>query len=220
MKVAAFVPIKMNNERLPGKNTKCFSNGVPLISYILQTLKNVENVDETYVYCSNESIKDYLPEGIMFLERDPYLDLSTTSFNQFLTSFADKVDADIYVLTHATAPFIKKESFEKAIDAVKTGRYDSALSVRKLQEFLWKDGMPWNYDPKHIPRTQDLDPVYAETCGMYVYTSRLIKEQRRRVGKCPYPVEVTKIESVDINDGDDFRIADAITSAMSKEHWI
>ena len=30
MKVTAFVPMKLNNERLPGKNTKAFTNGKPL----------------------------------------------------------------------------------------------------------------------------------------------------------------------------------------------
>ena len=31
MKVVAFVPVKLNNERLPGKNTKVFEDGTPLI---------------------------------------------------------------------------------------------------------------------------------------------------------------------------------------------
>ena len=38
MKTVAFVPVKLNNERLPGKNTKPFHNGDPLICYILRTL--------------------------------------------------------------------------------------------------------------------------------------------------------------------------------------
>ena len=40
MKTVAFVPVKLNNERLPGKNTKPFHNGDPLICYILRTLMN------------------------------------------------------------------------------------------------------------------------------------------------------------------------------------
>lgn len=210
MKTVAFVPIKMNNERLPGKNTKKFSNGKPLISYILETLKNVKSVDEIYVYCSSTEIIDFLPEGIRFLKRDPYLDLSTTSFNDVLKYFARDVEADIYILTHATAPFISSESFAKGIEAVKSGEYDSALSVEKLQEFLWKDGLPFNYNPSSIPRTQDLEPYYTETCGMYIYTSKLIKEEGRRIGHHPYLVEVSKIEACDINNLDDFVVADAI----------
>ena len=217
MKVVSFVPIKLNNERLPGKNTKKFSNGRPLISYILETLLNVSSIDEIYVYCSSPEIKEYIPDGVDYLERDKYLDLSTTSFNEVLTSFAEKINADIYVLTHATAPFIIKESFEKAIQAVRSGTYDSALSVKKMQEFLWKDGHPFNYDPEHIPRTQDLEPLYTETCGMYVYTSDLIKREKRRVGHAPYLVEVDEIEACDINNPNDFVIADAIARKIGKE---
>lgn len=216
MKVVAFVPIKLNNERLPGKNTKKFYNGRPLISYILETLQKVSNIDEIYVYCSGDEIKKYLPISVKFLQRDNYLDLSTTSFNKVLTTFADIVKADIYVLSHATAPFLKKETFEEAVEAVKSGEYDSALSVQKLQEFLWKNNKPFNYEPEKIPRTQDLEPYFMETCGMYVYTSELIKREQRRIGHKPYLVEVSKIEATDINNINDFEIANAIAMLLDK----
>ena len=217
MKIIAFVPIKMNNERLPGKNTKKFSNGRPLISYILETLKLVEGLDGIYVYCSDPEIKKFLPEGIYYLRRDTYLDLSSTSFNEVLTSFAEEIAADIYVLAHATAPFIKKENFEKGIEAVKSGKYDSALAVRKMQEFLWVDDHPFNFSPEQIPRTQDLKPFYIETCGMYIYTSDLIKKEKRRVGDMPYLIPVSKIEACDINDPEDFIFADAVKMFGEKQ---
>ena len=210
MKIVAFVPIKLNNERFPGKNTKSFTNGDPLITYILRTLLSVHGLDSIYVYCSNDTICQYLPDGIKFLKRDAYLDLSTTSFNEVLTTFAEKVDADVYVLTHATAPFLSKDSFEKGLEAMLSGHYDSALSVEKMQEFLWKDNKPFNYNPVSIPRTQDLAPMFVETCGMYMFTSDLIKRSKRRVGDKPYLVEVSKIEATDINNPEDFVVADAI----------
>lgn len=212
MRIVAFVPIKTNNERLPGKNTKAFTNGKPLLCYILETLCQVKQLDEIYVYCSDEMIKGYLPSKVKFLKRDPYLDLSTTSFNEVLKTFAQRVDADAYLLTHATAPFIKVESFEKAIAAMNTEKYDSALAVTKMQEFIWKDGKPFNYDPRKIPRTQDLSPLYVETCGMYLFTRKLILEDNRRIGYKPFFVEVDKIEAVDINDKEDFVLADALYS--------
>ncbi len=213
MKIVALVPIKLNNERLPNKNTLPFDNGKPLIDYILNTLKKVKNIDEIYVYCSDEQIKKYLPESIKFLGREKYLDLSETSFNEVLVTFAEKVKADIYVLTHTTAPFIKCKSIEKGINKVVTGEYDSAISVVKLQEFLWKDGTPFNYDINYIPRTQDLDVLYAETCGLFVYTHELIMKHQRRIGAATYLVEVSKIEAIDINTREDFIIANAIFNA-------
>ena len=210
LRVVAFVPIKTNNERLPGKNTKSFTNGKPLMTYILNTLQKVRNVDEIYVYCSDESIIQYLPEGINFLRRDPYYDLSSTSFNEVLLSFAEIVPADVYVLTHATAPFIKPNSIERGIDAVVHNGYDSATAVLRLQEFLWRNNKPFNYDIEHIPRTQDLEPMYTETCGLFVYTRDLILNKKRRIGDNPFLVEVSKIEATDINEKEDFIIADAI----------
>ena len=34
MKTVAMIPIKLNNERVPGKNLKQFSDGTPLIKLI------------------------------------------------------------------------------------------------------------------------------------------------------------------------------------------
>ena len=91
MKTVAVVPIKMNNERLPGKNTKCFDNGEPLITYVLNTLSKVKGIDEIYVFCSNEAICEYLPENVKYLKREEWLDLSTTSITDVLTLFQQKV---------------------------------------------------------------------------------------------------------------------------------
>lgn len=217
MKVVAFVPIKLNSERLPQKNIKPFTNGRPLIQYILETLLQVENIDETYVYCSSNDILSYLPPQIHFLQRETYLDLSTTPFNEVLTTFAQRVDADIYVLTHATAPFISKSSIELGIKKVADGGYDSALTVTKMQEFLWKDGRPYNYEVTNIPRTQDLPPLYTETCGLYVYRKELMIKEKRRIGNNPYLIEVPKIEAIDINEPEDFILADAIYNAQIKK---
>lgn len=215
MKVVACVPIKLNNERLPYKNTLCFDNGRPLIQYILETLKQVAAIDEVYVYCSDESIREYMIDGVKFLKREKYLDLSETSFNEVLTTFADKVEADVYVLSHATAPFISKESISLGIEKVCKEQYDSALAVTKMQEFIWKDNKPYNYEVKSIPRTQDLEPLYVETCGLYVYTRELITKEKRRVGDHPYLVEVSKIEACDINEKQDFIVANAIFNSFN-----
>lgn len=210
MKTIAFVPIKLNSERLPMKNIKPFYNGKPLVYYILETLKKVKEIDEIFVYCSSDEILDYIPKGIHYLKRDTYYDLSTTKFNEVLKSFAELVEADTYVLTHATAPFISAESISCGIKKVNFEGYDSAFAVSPLQEFLWKNNRPYNYELTNIPRTQDLDILYTETCGVYVYQRNLMLEQERRIGDKPYLISVSKIEACDINTEEDFYLADAI----------
>lgn len=210
MKIAAFVPMKLNNERLPGKNTKTFSDGQPLYRSILGSLAAVPTVDDIYVFCSDPSIAAELPDGVRFLRRSESLDQSTTKINEVMLAFAQSVVADIYVLAHATAPFLAAASIERMVAAVRSGDYDSALSVVKLQEFLWREGRPFNYDTSSIPRTQDLEPLFVETTGAYVYTRDLLIEEGRRVGHSPALIEVSKIEAIDINEAIDFAIADLV----------
>jgi CMP-N-acetylneuraminic acid synthetase len=216
MKIAAFVPIKLNSERLPGKNIKAFDNGAPLISYILNTALAVKSIGELYVYCSCETIRQYLPQGVRYLKREERLDSSDTSITDVILAFVRDVDADIYVMLHATAPFLEPRSIETAVAAVARGGHDSALSVLKCQDFIWEDGGPMNYDVTNIPRTQDLTAFYIETTGMYVFTKGLAVT-RRRVGENPFLAEVSKIEAIDINEPIDFTIANAIYNNIIKK---
>lgn len=210
MKTVAIVPMKLNNRRLPQKNTKPFTNGKPLCYYILSTLLEVDGIDEVYVYCSNPDIQEFIPSNVKYIQRSESLDQDTTSMTEVLNCFTKEVPADIYVMTHTTAPFISKESISKGLNAVKSNEYDSSFAAKKLQDFLWKDGKPFNYELDNIPRTQDLPALYEETSGFYIYKHDVMAKLHRRIGDKPYIVEVGEIEAVDIDEAEDFIIADAI----------
>ena len=220
MKTVAVVPMKLNNRRLPQKNIRPFPNGNPLCHYILSTLLTVKGIDEVYVYCSNPDICQFIPKEAAYLERSKSLDQDTTKMNEVLQCFAADVPADIYVMTHTTAPFISKTSIENGLNAVKSGEYDSSFAAKKLQDFLWKEGVPFNYELESIPRTQDLPALYEETSGFYIYKHEVITALHRRIGKTPYIVEVGEIESIDIDEMEDFLIADAVYNHifLPKQH--
>lgn len=210
MSIVAVVPMKLNNQRLPQKNTKSFTNGQPLCHYILSTLLQIDEVSDVYVYCSNPDIQNYIPAGVKYLRRSESLDQNTTKINEVLMCFAKDVPADIYLMTHTTAPFISKDSIEKGLNAVINEGYDSSFAAKKIQDFLWKDGKPFNYEMDSIPRTQDIPPIYEETSGFYIYKNEIMTKLNRRIGNNPYIVEVNEIESIDIDEPEDFVIADAI----------
>jgi CMP-N-acetylneuraminic acid synthetase len=209
MKVVAYVPIKLNNERLPGKNTMLM-NGKPLCSYLLDTLRTVSCIDEVYVFCSDPAIQPFIG-GTNFLQRSPSLDTQQTTSNELTRAFASQVYADVYVLTHVTSPFLKASSLTEGVMAVTSGSHDSAFSMVETHDFTWTSGVP-NYNPHHIPRTQDLVPSYIETSGFFVFTRDLALKHSRRVGDNPCHVKVSKIEAVDIDEPIDFHIAASLAS--------
>ena len=55
IKSAAVVPIKTNNQRLPGKNTMLLGNK-PLLNYLFDTLINNEIFSEIFIDSSDEKI--------------------------------------------------------------------------------------------------------------------------------------------------------------------
>ncbi|QFJ53965.1 cytidylyltransferase domain-containing protein [Pseudobutyrivibrio xylanivorans] len=209
MKIVAIMPIKLINERCPGKNTRLLG-GKPLLQHELDSLKSTGLCDSINVYCSSEDVVPFLPEGVNFVKRPEVLDLPTSNFSQIFETFMNTVDADIYVYAHATAPFITKETMENCINAVKSGEYDSAFCALKLQDYLWQDGEPLNFDATNVPRTQDLKPIYQETSGVYVFTKEVFEKKHRRIGDHPYVSEVSFKEAVDIDNPEDFTLAEKI----------
>lgn len=206
-KIVGIMPIKLNNERLPGKNTKLLK-GTPLLQYGLNTLIQSKWLNQVYVFCSNDSIQKYLPEEIQFLGRPAYLDLPTSNFTQIFEEFCKIIEADIYVYAHATAPFITKDTIEQCIEAVVSGEYDSAFTATKIQDFLWQDGKPLNFAKDNLPRSQDLNPIYRETSGIYVFKREVFQFYRARIGEHPFIKEVGFREAIDINTLQDFELAE------------
>ena len=214
MKVVSFTPIKLNNVRLPGKNTM-FLAGRPLCDYLFSTLRGISTdlIQEKYVFCSDEAIVPYIPDGLTFLKRDPVLDGPTVRGLQIYESFIRAVDADVYVLCHVTAPFLKRESLENAVRQMRTGKYDSAFTAEMLQDYCWYDGKPVNYTPTDIVQTQDLKPVCVEKGEVFIFTKELFIEHHRRIGFKPYIQEISEIEAIDIDTREDFDFAEIVASS-------
>jgi len=206
MNAVAFVPIKLNSTRIEDKNITDLG-GKPLCSYVFETLKE-SGLQEIFVYCSDEKIKNYIPNFVKFLARDERLDQDQTKGIEIYNSFCGTIDADVYVLAHATSPFLRSNSIKKGLESIKKG-HDSSLSVNRVQTFIWHKGLPLNYNLTDVPRTQDIDPIFIETSGFYIFKKEVIKSGRR-VGDNPFFVELDHIESIDIDEKRDLDFARTI----------
>lgn len=207
MKVVAFVPIRLNSKRVVGKNLKLLG-GKPMMCYLLETLVQVPQIDEVYVYCSSDEVLPLLPPGVKLLKRDTALDSDEALGEQIYDAFVRDVKADVYMLAHTTSPFIKAATISNAIEEVLQGRHDSAFSAQKIQTFAWYGGKPLNYSPTSIPRTQTIEPVYVETSAFYIFKHDMWAQYHRRVGDNPYMAIVGPVEGVDIDYPEDFELAE------------
>lgn len=209
MLITAVMPIKLVNERCPGKNTRLLG-GKPLLQHELDSLIATGMCDSINVYCSSDEVTPFLPDGVHFIRRPQSLDLPTSNFSQIFGSFMVEHPSDVYVYAHATAPFVTVDTIRQCIDAVRSGEHDSAFCAVRLQDYLWQGGEPLNFDATNLPRTQDIPPVYQETSGVYVFVREVFESLHRRVGKKPFIKEVSPKEAVDIDTPEDFQLAEAL----------
>jgi CMP-N-acetylneuraminic acid synthetase len=179
-----------------------------MCDYIFRTILNAKGIDERYVFCSNEDICKYIPEGIAFLKRDEGLDGYEVKGLQIIESFVSQIDADIYVLTHVTSPFLKPESIETAINKIKDEGYDSAFSASEHKAYFWYQGKPINYNPGDIVTTQNVEPLYEENGGFYMFKKEVFTNLRRRIGQNPYLHVTDTFESIDVDEREDFELAE------------
>lgn len=206
MKTVAFVPIKMNSQRLPHKNILSLGKH-ELCWYIFDTLLKVKEIDEVYTYCSDEEIIKYIPEEVKFKKRDASLDADLIKGYDIYKSFISEVDADVYILAHATSPFIKSGTISEALNHILNEENDSAFAAQRIQTFAWYKNKPLNYDFEDVPRTQDIEPVWIETSAFYMFRKEVFTLYKRRIGFNPYIQEVDNIEAIDIDEKRDYELA-------------
>lgn len=210
----AFVPIRTNSKRIKNKNFQ-FLGDKKLLTYILETLANTDLIDLVYVFCSDEKVKNYCTGKVQFLKRDTALDGDEVLGIDIYQSFVSKIDSDIYILAHATSPFTKAESLETCIQKIKFQGYDSAFSALEHRTFAWYKGEPLNYAPENVIRTQDIEPVYIETSGFYMFKKQTLIRDGRRIGYHPYIHIVDNIEGIDIDYPEDLKFAEKVISITS-----
>jgi len=212
MKTVAVVPIKLNSQRLPHKNILPIA-GRPLCWHLCSSLLQVKDIDEVYVYCSDEAVVQYLPEGTIFKQREAWLDGDLVKGFDIYREFIKEVDADVYVLAHTTSPFIKAATIGNALAHVLSGENDSAFSAERIQTFAWYQGKPINYDINNVPRTQDMEPIWVETSAFFIFRKEIFTAHSRRIGFSPYIQEVCGMEALDIDERKDYDLACRLAEA-------
>ena len=161
-----------------------------------------------YVYSNCEEILrknlDFDSKNVKFLQRPANLDSHETKGIEIYKSFAKAVKSEIYLLAHCTSPFIKREKYQEAINAVTSGEYDSSFTAEKKQTFAWFGGEMLNFTLPR-PKTQDLSPVFFETSAAYCFRKEVL-ENNSRTGQKSKPIITSSLESIDIDNAEDLEI--------------
>lgn len=139
--------------------------------------------------------------------------------NLILKDDIDTVKADTYVMTHATNPMLSAKTIRDALLSYQLGveneGKDSLFTVNKIQtRFYRQDSTPVNHDPANLIQTQDLEPWFEENSNLYIFSETSFSRTNARIGKDPILHVMNKIEAVDIDNLEDWTLAEAISKML------
>lgn len=219
--IIALVPMRHHSERVPGKNCRPFA-GRPLYHHIIISLLACPLITEVVIDTDSPVIIEDASRHfrqVRLIKRPEHLRAGTMPMNDVLLYDVTQVEADYYLQTHSTTPLLRSETITRAIQEFLNNypMYDSLFSVTRVQARLW-DGLARaiNHNPLILLRTQDLPPVYQENSCIYIFSRGTMETRHNRIGARPLMFEIDHIESWDIDEEMDFRIAEFLCLEREK----
>ena len=219
-KVTCFLPCRQGSQRVPKKNIKPFAgfdNG--LIEIKLKQLLSSKRIDEIVLSTNDFEIIEFAQsvqdKRLVVHKRDEELALSSTSTDELVAHAASLVSEGHILWTHVTSPFINADQYDDIVDIyfkqLEFG-FDSLMTTSKIYGFLWKNGVPLNYDraKEKWPRTQTLEPIHEVNSGAFIAPLSVYKELDDRIGESVYLHPLDKLVSHDIDWMEDFIIAESL----------
>lgn len=217
-KLIALLPMKGHSERVPNKNMKLFC-GEPLYHAIMKSLEACDYISEIVIDTDSDSIAAdavrYFRK-VRILPRPQALQGDFVSMNEIINYDMSQYPEEKHFLqTHSTNPLVSAATLNVAVEryfaALNEGR-DSLFGVTKFQSrFYWADGKAINHNPAELIRTQDLPPIYEENSNLYIFSADSFRAAgNKRIGIYPEMFAVDKLEAIDIDDKEDFILAEAV----------
>ena len=214
VKIVSLLPMKGHSERIPNKNLRLFE-GKPLFHCIAETLESSTLISKIIINTDNITIANDATKNfskVEIIERPPFLQGDLVPMNDIIFHDISRSEDEHFLQTHSTNPLLTKETLEKAIENYFNNltRYDSLFSVTRIQTRLyWESGAPVNHDPKVLLRTQDLPPLFEENSNIYIFSrDSFTRAGNQRIGLKPFMFEMSKIEALDIDNEEDFLLAE------------
>jgi len=213
--------MRHESERVKGKNYRPLG-GRPLYHHIVSSLLEVPEVGTVVIDTDSPLITEdaatHFP-SVRVIPRPESLLGGDVPMNEILLHDVTQTEADLYLQTHSTNPLLRSTTIASAIGAFLDQRdnHDSLFTVTALQTRLWTgDAKPINHDPAVLLRTQDLPPVMEENSCLYVFDAKTLQQRGNRIGERPLLWPIDRLEAWDIDDEDDWAVAQALYAARAE----
>lgn len=215
-KILVVIPARRGSKGIPRKNIRLLHNK-PLISYAISTARSSQYVDDVVLTTDDSEIALIAEKfGASVVRRSHELatddvPLDPVIYNAMIQKEKLAFDEyDIVITLQPNAPLIKTSTLDRAIEKFEDFSVDSVVSVVDDRHLNWGyDENNKRYFPLYTKRVskQDLPKSFKET-GAILATRRSFVHEDSRLGTNIQLIEVSREESIDINNYEDWWLAD------------
>jgi len=218
--VVAIIPARGGSTRIPRKNSRDF-NGRPMIAWPLEACNAIDAISHRVVSTDDEELARIARDSgaTLVIDRPAELATNTAGTAPVIKHAIDELDVDDDTLvmclypTATLTPHLVSEVLELAREhpdkfVVSVGRHRSPHE-RSLQR-LEGDLMSLASTDHLLTRTQDLPQRYFDAGKLYVARASVWKARETMMDKPFVPFYLPDWAAVDIDEPDDWPIAEAL----------
>jgi N-acylneuraminate cytidylyltransferase len=227
-KSIAIITARGGSKRIPRKNIKNFL-GKPIIAYSIEAAIKAGCFDEIMVSTDDQEIADISKS---FGAKVPFFrsaknsdDYSTTAdvIKEVILEYRNRgTKFDSLCCIYPTAPFVTSEKLKKAMQMLSDNKVDCVLPIvkysypvqRSLKIENGKAVMNW---PKnYFARSQDLTPIYHDCGQFYCMNTESLLNQMKLFAENTLPIITSEQEVQDIDNEEDWKLAEIKYSFLHK----
>jgi CMP-N-acetylneuraminic acid synthetase len=221
--LTALLPMKAHSERVPNKNIRPCA-GRPLYHWVAEVLQSSEFIQQILIDTDSEMIATEAVRHfskVRIIARPVALQGDFVSMNAIIAYDIQQAAGEHFLQTHSTNPLLTRETLEHAIEDYfeSLAAHDSLFTVTRIQSRLyWPTGDPVNHNPSELARTQDLSPVFEENSNLYLFSkASFAAAGNRRIGLRPKMFTMKKIEAIDIDEAEDWQLAETLLRVRQRQ---
>lgn len=142
------IAVRSGSVRVINKNLCPFA-GSSLLEIKINQLKRIKLLDGSIVNFNDDEML-FLAQslGCEVVKRDEYYASNTVSMSEVYKNMAEHSNTNTIAYINVTNPLLTDKTIIEAIETYynKKSLFDSLNSAHLIKEFMFKDGIPLNYD--------------------------------------------------------------------------
>lgn len=226
MVIISIIPARGGSKRIPKKNIKLLA-GRPLIAYTIKASLGSKLINNTIVSTDDEEIADIAKKnGAEVIMRPKELAKDDSPTEQAMIHVIELLQkqgykVDYVVLLQPTSPLRGTDIIDKGINFVLESDIDSVLSVCEIQNYyltgyFTEDYYKLEYDKR--PFSHAMPKKYRENGAMYITKKDILIKNKNRLGGKTKAIVMNEIDSIDVDNEEDFRLVEKIISNMKNNN--